>query len=162
MRGLPLRCRAGGFPAAFFVGLVGGQAVERFFDSGGASYELLRFESASSRFDPPTLDGEHGTRRHIIGVAAKNLFQQVDARLGWHIRQPYQARVACTAMDKLPEVRVDGDQNPALAGCHPDDGLVTWIWPQPRYLDHVVFLRPQPLRQPVTGTTIDEEFHLAI
>jgi hypothetical protein len=82
-------------------------------------------------------------------------------RLGWHVGQAYQARMSGAAMDQPPEVGVDGDQNAALARRQIDDRLVTRIWPQPRHLDHVVSLRPQLLRQAVTGTSIDEESYLA-
>ena len=91
----------------------------------------------------------------------QNLGQQVDAWCGGDIGQTYESRVTGTTVHEPSEVGVDGDQDPALACCHLDDRFVTRIRTQSRHLNRVVTLRPEPVRQPMTGAAIDEESHLA-
>jgi hypothetical protein len=94
-------------------------------------------------------------------VAPKNIGQQLYARPSRHVGQAYQPRMLRAAVDKPSEVGVDCDENSVLAGRHADDGLVARIRSQPGYLDHVMPLCPEPLRQTMARTAINEEFHLA-
>ncbi len=111
--------------------------------------------------DSPPAHGHDRPGFQIPPVSLQYLRHQCDARAGRYIGQAHNATVApAFGEDDSSEVRVDGDQYPAVISGPAQDGGIARVGAALAGLDNVVPFGTQPVRETAAGTAIDEKLHL--
>jgi len=108
--------------------------------------------------NPGAFDRDDGLRQLFFAVIGKDLCHQLDALGRRHVWQPDQARVRlCADVDERPEISIDRDQNaPGIRGAA-EQRRIAGIVLEGSHLENVVPPLAQEVRQPATGTAVDQK-----
>ncbi len=94
-------------------------------------------------------------------MAGEEVGHDGDPLGGGDIRQSYPAAMRRPLLkDESTEVSIDGDEDATVRGCPLQDGVITGVAAALACFDDIVSLRTQPVREPPTGTPVNEEPHL--
>ena len=94
-------------------------------------------------------------------MLGKEHLHEGNTRFGGNIRQPDHSRVSLTrGVDQLPEVLVHRNEDPLLGICPYQDVSVSRVGSSLAGFEDIVPPLTNPVRQPTTGASVDQEFHL--
>jgi hypothetical protein len=93
-------------------------------------------------------------------MGGEETLHQIDSLLCGHIRKSEETTMECVVnKQKLPEIFVDGDQNPIVVRRPTEKRSVSRVGPKFAGLHHIITLAAKPFGQTAPGATVDEESH---